>query len=143
MPLEIAHRTRPAMGLEPPERRLGPLIGPGAPESRIDPFRMRFEIVDQGDGGRDAVRIDRFGIGLTGDHPADMQNERQSGRRSPSSCSRPTQMIGERGIGQLCIEGIHNRIKAARPCRVSVMEDGTGRLGRTCPDHRCELHSAS
>ena len=27
MPLEIAHRTRPAMGLEPPERRLGPLIG--------------------------------------------------------------------------------------------------------------------
>ena len=67
MPLEIAPGAHAAMGPNPPERRLSPLIGPGRPESLVNTCRMSFEVVDQGGGGHDTAFVDRISLGLTGD----------------------------------------------------------------------------
>ena len=51
MPLEISYGAHVAMCLNPSDRRLRPLISPCAPEARIDPFDVHFEIVDEGNVG--------------------------------------------------------------------------------------------
>jgi hypothetical protein len=89
MPLEISYGAHVAMRLNPPERRLGPLLGTCHPESAIDPRRMGLKILDEGHGTVHAVRVDGFVIGLSGGELALPENEGQA-------CPVPLELRNER-----------------------------------------------
>lgn len=114
MPLEIAPRTRPAMGLEPPERRLGPLIGPGAPQTRIDPLGMPLKIADQLHSPVHTQHVDCL-VGLSSDHMTGVEDEGESGHRAWELCIHIPHVIRKIRVGQLCIDGIDPLHKGRPP----------------------------
>src|SRR2546428_3994935 len=78
MPLEISYGAHVARRLNPSDRRLRPLIGPGAPQTGIHASRMAFEVIDQGGGGHDTALIHGLSICLAGHHPAHMEDQREA-----------------------------------------------------------------
>jgi len=120
--------------MDPPERRLGPLIGPGAAEAGIDPFGVHFEIVDEGNGGRDTLLVDRFTIGFAGDHAAYVDDQREA-----RPCAAvvftpwPPQIGWKRGVRQLLIEPIDKRNKRRTPLRRESEFKGGSRSATQLP----------
>jgi hypothetical protein len=114
MPLEIAPGAHAAMGSDPPDRRLGPLIGPGGPETRIDPFGMELKIADQLHGAAHTQHVDCL-VGLSIDHMTGVEDEGESGHRAWELCIHIPQVIRKIRVGQLCIDGIDPLHKGRPP----------------------------
>jgi hypothetical protein len=129
MPLEIAPGAHSAIGPNPVDGLVGPLIGPGAPQTRIDPLGMPLKIADQLHSPVHTQHVACL-VGLSSDHVIGVEDEGEPGHRAWELCIHIPQVIRKIRVGQLCIDGIDPQHKGRPPLIGQRERDGMGPLAR-------------
>jgi hypothetical protein len=127
MPLEIAPGADSAMGANPLDGLVGPLIGPSAPQMHIDPLGMPLKIADQLHSPVHTRHVDCL-VGLSSDHMTCVEDESEPGHRAWELCIHIPQLIRKIRVGQLCIDGIDPLHKGRPPLMGQREADGMGPL---------------